>query len=416
MINNYSTVCMVGLGYIGLPTAAILASKGVNVIGVDIDPVAVDKVNRGEIHIVEPGLESVVKRAVNAGTLRATFAPETADAFLIAVPTPFTDDHQADMTFVNAAVKSIAPVLEKDNLVVLESTSPVGTTSKVSALLAELRPDLTFPGPGKENVDVNVAYCPERVLPGRVIEELVENSRIVGGMSEHCSENAVKLYKTFVTGDCIVTNADTAEMCKLTENTFRDVNIAFANELELVCGFLNVNVWDVIRLANLHPRVNILQPGPGVGGHCIAVDPWFIISEAPDHAKLIRQARDVNESKPKQVVEKVKAAAAPLENPTIACLGLSFKPNIDDLRESPALAITEDLAKQSVGTILVVEPNIARLPDQLQAAPNVEFCEISEAMHSADIIVMLVDHEDFFAIKKEQLEGKLVIDTRGVWG
>ena len=348
MNQPFETISIVGLGYIGLPTAAVFASRKIQVIGVDVNQHAVDTINRGEIHIVEPDLDMVVHAAVTEGYLRATTKPEPADAFLIAVPTPFksgpSGDHEPDLAYIEAASKSIAPVLKKGDLVILESTSPVGATEQMAAWLAEARPDLTLPANPRRSADIRVAHCPERVLPGHVLRELVQNDRVIGGMTPKCSEAAARLYKTFVQGECVITNARTAEMCKLTENSFRDVNIAFANELSIICDKLDINVWELIKLANRHPRVNILQPGPGVGGHCIAVDPWFIVSAAPEEARLIRTAREVNDSKPEWVIEKVKLAVAEylMANPdktakdvTIACFGLAFKPDIDDLRESP---------------------------------------------------------------------------------
>ena len=378
---NFKTICIIGLGYIGLPTAAVFASKKIKVIGVDVNQKTVDTINRGQIHIVEPDLDMVVHAAVVEGYLRATTQPESADAFLIAVPTPFKSDqngdHEPDLSYIESSSKFIAPVLKKGNLIILESTSPVGTTEQMSAWLAVARPDLTFPQTHGEASDIRVAYCPERVLPGHVLRELVQNDRVIGGMTPKCSEAAARLYKTFVKGDCVITKARTAEMCKLTENSFRDVNIAFANELSIICDKLDINVWELIKLANRHPRVNILQPGPGVGGHCIAVDPWFIVSQTPDEARLIRTAREVNDRKPEWVIDKVKIAvteylqANPSKNAkdvTIACFGLAFKPNIDDLRESPALKICILLAQYHKGTLLVVEPHIASAPTALQAA------------------------------------------------
>ena len=309
---------MIGLGYIGLPTAAVIASRGIKVIGVDINQHAVDIINQGKIHIIEPDLDALVHEVVRTGKLRATTLVEPADAFLIAVPTPFKGNHEPDLSYVESAARAIAPVLKKGDMVILESTSPVGCTEQMAEWLAQARPDLTFPHQAYEAADINLAYCPERVLPGKVIHELVENDRVIGGMTPHCAARAAELYKTFVKGDCIITNARTAEMCKLTENSFRDVNIAFANELSLICDEQDINVWELIKLANLHPRVNILQPGPGVGGHCIAVDPWFIVAKSPNTARLIRTAREVNDHKPHYVIEKVKAAAARFKNPKIA--------------------------------------------------------------------------------------------------
>lgn len=367
---SFSTLSVIGLGYIGLPTAAAFASRQKTVVGVDINQHAVDTINRGEIHIVEPDLDRVVKTAVAAGYLRATTTPEAADAYLIAVPTPFKGDHEPDMVYVEAAARSIAPVLKKGALVILESTSPVGATEQMAGWLAQMRPDLTFPQQVGEQADINIAYCPERVLPGQVMVELIKNDRVIGGMTPVCSARASELYKIFLEGECVVTNARTAEMCKLTENSFRDVNIAFANELSLICADQGINVWELIRLANRHPRVNILQPGPGVGGHCIAVDPWFIVAQNPEQSRLIRTAREVNDHKPFWVIDKVKANVADClaasnkraSELKIACFGLAFKPNIDDLRESPAMEIAELIAQWHSGQTLVVEPNIHQLP------------------------------------------------------
>lgn len=410
----FSKVSVIGLGYIGLPTAAVIASRGIDVIGVDVNQHAVDTINKGEIHIVEPDLDIVVRSAVMTGKLKATVTPESADAFLVAVPTPFKgDNHEPDLSYIEAAAKAIAPVLEKGNLVVLESTSPVGATEKLSGWLAEARPDLTFPQQKGDGADIKVAHCPERVLPGYVLQELVSNDRVIGGMSKSCSEKSVELYKTFVKGECIVTNSRTAEMAKLTENSFRDVNIAFANELSLISEKLKINVWELIKLSNRHPRVNILNPGPGVGGHCIAVDPWFIVNSCPEESKLIAAARNVNDGKPQWVVEQVKQAADQFKKPVIACLGVAFKADIDDLRESPALDITANLAQDDIGQILVVEPNISDLPNQLAEA-GVELVTLERAMEIANIVVVLVDHKEFKAADKTSFAKKVVIDTRGV--
>lgn len=414
MSKAFQSVAMIGLGYIGLPTAAVLASRGVPVIGVDINQHAVDTINQGRIHIVEPDLEALVHEVVRTGKLRATTKPEAADAFLIAVPTPFKGDHEPDLSYVEAAARSIAPALKKGDLVILESTSPVGTTEQMAQWLAESRSDLTFPHQTGENADISVAYCPERVLPGKVIHELVENDRVVGGMTPRCAARASVLYKIFVKGECIITNARTAEMCKLTENSFRDVNIAYANELSLICDELNINVWELIRLANHHPRVNILQPGPGVGGHCIAVDPWFIVDKSPKTAKLIRTAREVNDHKPHYVIDKVKAAAAKFTNPKIACLGLAFKADIDDLRESPSVDIVLHLKEMRLGELFVAEPHISELPQKL-AGDNLNFSDASEAVAKADIVLLLVNHQAFKEIGMDALRGKVVIDTRGLW-
>ncbi|HGT2707609.1 TPA: UDP-N-acetyl-D-mannosamine dehydrogenase [Pseudomonas aeruginosa] len=417
---SFQTISVIGLGYIGLPTAAVFASRQKKVIGVDVNQAAVDTINRGEIHIVEPDLDMVVHAAVTEGYLRATTSPEPADAFLIAVPTPFKHEHEPDLTFIEAASKSIAPVLKKGDLVILESTSPVGATEQMARWLAEFRPDLTFPQTHGETSDIRVAHCPARVLPGHVLRELVENDRVIGGMSEKCSEAASRLYKIFVKGECIITNARTAEMCKLTENSFRDVNIAFANELSIICDKLDINVWELIRLANRHPRVNILQPGPGVGGHCIAVDPWFIVSKTPDEAKLIRSAREVNDYKPFWVLEKIKLAVADVlqkqpektaRDVSIACFGLAFKANIDDLRESPAIAIAQQVVASHPGRVLVVEPNIEELPEKFSV--NLTLASADSAMQVADVVVLLVDHKEFREIIPHPRQ--LVVDTRGLW-
>jgi UDP-N-acetyl-D-mannosaminuronic acid dehydrogenase len=392
------------------------------VIGVDVNQKAVDIINRGQIHIVEPELDIIVHAAVSAGYLRATTQPEPADAFLIAVPTPFKDDHQPDLDYIESACRTIAPVLRKGNLVILESTSPVGATEQMADWLAQFRPDLTFPQTHGEDSDIRVAHCPERVLPGHVLRELVQNDRVIGGMTPRCSEAASRLYKIFVEGDCVITNARTAEMCKLTENSFRDVNIAFANELSIICDKLDINVWELIRLANRHPRVNILQPGPGVGGHCIAVDPWFIVSKTPDEAKLIRAAREVNDSKPGWVLDKAKVAIAEYlqthpgmtaRDVTVACFGLAFKPDIDDLRESPALEITHHIAQQHPGAVWAVEPNIDELPKDLRG--SIKLTSLDEALDLAHIKILLVDHKQFKGIQRSTPHMEYLIDTRGIW-
>ncbi|MDI9652100.1 UDP-N-acetyl-D-mannosamine dehydrogenase [Burkholderia cenocepacia] len=409
---SFETVSVIGLGYIGLPTAAAFAARRKSVIGVDVSQHAVDTINRGEIHIVEPELDMLVHAAVTQGHLRATTTPEPADAFLIAVPTPFTDGNKPDLSYIEVACRSIAPVLKKGDLVVLESTSPVGATERMAAWLAAQRPDLTFPQQAGERSDIRIAHCPERVLPGHVVRELVENDRVIGGMTRKCGTRAQELYAVFVRGECILTDARTAEMCKLTENAFRDVNIAFANELSVICDQLDINVWELIRLANRHPRVSVLQPGPGVGGHCIAVDPWFIVDSAPEHARLIRTARHVNDDKPHFVVERVRHAASRFREPVIACLGLAFKADIDDLRESPAMKIVETLAEQCDATLLVVEPNVDALPASLDA--KARQCDLHTALAEADVIVILVDHAPFRRMDPVRLQTKVVIDTRGV--
>lgn len=409
---NFETISVVGLGYIGLPTAAVFAARKKKVIGVDVNEHAVTTINRGEIHIVEPDLDMVVHAAVTEGYLRATTKPEPADAFLIAVPTPFKGDHEPDLSYIESASKAIAPVLKKGDLVILESTSPVGATEQMAAWLAEARPDLSFPQTQGENSDVRIAHCPERVLPGHVLRELVENDRIIGGMTPKCSAAAAALYKTFVEGECIITNARTAEMCKLTENSFRDVNIAFANELSIICEKLEINVWELIRLANRHPRVNILQPGPGVGGHCIAVDPWFIVAQSPQEARLIRTARIVNDSKPDLVVEQISLHAKARANNTVYCLGAAFKPDIDDLRESPSVAIIRRLLDAGL-TVKIVEPNIHALPLALddERCSLVSFDECV-ADQGNSLVAILVAHKQFKEC--EQLKGKACLDFCGV--
>lgn len=414
-------LCVIGLGYIGLPTAAIFAARGVRVAGVDVNPDIVRIINEGGIHIVEPELDIVVHAVVSRGMLRAMAKPEAADVFLIAVPTPFKRDHQPDLTHVREAVYAIAPVLAPGNLVILESTSPVGTTEQVNEWLRDARPDLSFPGDDVEEVDVCIAYCPERVLPGHVVRELVDNARVIGGITPACSRRALAVYRIFVEGECVITDSRTAEMCKLTENASRDVSIAFANEISMVCDKLGIDTWELIRLANLHPRVNILDPGPGVGGHCIAVDPWFIVSRAPEQSKLIRSARLVNESKPEWVVGKVERAVedcaeegANAKELKIACFGIAYKADIGDLRESPGMRIVEALAEKYPGQVVVIEPNIEELPVALVNA-GVELLAGDEAVKASQILVLLVDHKPFKAMRGSLPPGKTLIDTKGIW-
>ncbi|KZN68466.1 UDP-N-acetyl-D-mannosamine dehydrogenase [Pseudoalteromonas luteoviolacea] len=424
---SFHTISVIGLGYIGLPTAAMFASRKKKVIGVDVNQSAVDTINRGEIHIVEPELDIIVHAAVTEGYLKATTKPEPADAFLIAVPTPFkdtsnvdgnTDIPEPDLAYVKSACEAIAPVLKKGDIVILESTSPVGATEQMAEWLAEVRADLAFPINGNEEIDINIAHCPERVLPGHVVRELVENDRVIGGMTDACSKRAVELYKTFVVGECVVTNARTAEMAKLTENSCRDVQIAFANELSVICDKLDIDVWELISLANRHPRINILQPGPGVGGHCIAVDPWFIVSKSPEESALIHTARKVNSAKPQWVIDKVKVAIADYlqatpsktaADVTVACYGLAFKADIDDLRESPALEIALELANTHPGNVVAVEPNVESISHQ-----SIELKSISEAEKVADVAVLLVDHSEFKEIKPT-FAPQYLVDTRGIW-
>ncbi|MDW3028000.1 UDP-N-acetyl-D-mannosamine dehydrogenase [Acinetobacter baumannii] len=416
MSNSFKHICVIGLGYIGLPTAATFAAHGIRVTGVDVNQHAVDMINQGKVHIVEPDLDALVRDVVAQDKLSAQLKPTEADAYIVAVPTPFKDDYQPDLKYIEAAAKALAPFLKPGNLVILESTSPVEATEQMSAWLAEARSDLTFPQTHGEQADILVAHCPERVLPGKVLQELISNDRIIGGMTPRCSKAACELYKTFVKGECIETNARTAEMCKLTENSFRDVNIAFANELSIICDKLDINVWELIALANRHPRVNILQPGPGVGGHCIAVDPWFIVAKTPEQARLIRTAREVNDAKPEWVIDQVKIKIAEflqanpaktIQDVTVACYGLAFKPDIDDLRESPALEITKQLAEQGLN-ILAIEPNIDELPVNLPS--NVQLIQL-EDKDKADIHLILVDHKEF---KKITLGSEYLLDTKGI--
>lgn len=406
-------VCVFGLGYIGLPTAAMFAHHGANVVGVDVNKHAVDTINQGKIHIVEPGLEAIVKQAVDNGKLKASLTPVHSDAYLIAVPTPFKgDDHTPDLSYIQAVSEALAPLLEKGDVIILESTSPVGATEQMVAWLAEARPDLTFPKyhePDNE-ADIYIAYCPERVLPGKVVEELIVNDRVIGGMTRQSTLKAKEVYQRFVTGELLATNSRTAEMAKLTENAFRDVNIAFANELSIIADKLDINVWELIELANHHPRVNILQPGAGVGGHCIAVDPWFIVNKSPDEAKIIRAAREINDYKPEWVIEKISAEVDKLktqgvEKPTVAILGLAFKPNIDDLRESPAVNIAKKMLDNKSANVLLVEPNIEQLPPQLIDGT---LTSLQEAVKKADVIAVLVAHDEF---EQLDLSNKNVINV-----
>ncbi|HEY6431653.1 MAG TPA: UDP-N-acetyl-D-mannosamine dehydrogenase [Acetobacteraceae bacterium] len=416
-MDSFARIAVVGLGYIGLPTAAIFAENGVEVVGVDVNAQVVETINAGRPHFGEPNLDALVRRVVEAGKLRAAAQIEPAEAFIIAVPTPLRghgERAQPDVSYVEQAAGAVAPVLRPGNLVILESTSPVGTTERMAAIMAELRPDLSFPHQRGEMAEIQVAHCPERVLPGRILEEVVNNPRVIGGMTRKCAQRALGLYRIVVRGECRVTSARTAELAKLTENAYRDVNIAFANELSFICDRLKINVWDLIAMANLHPRVNILSPGPGVGGHCIAVDPWFIVATNPNEAKLIRTARLINDSKPDFVVAKVRERAEALKHPVIACLGLAYKKDVDDLRESPAVEIVRKLAEAQVGELLVVEPYINRLPVELSEL-GLELHDFDEALERANLVLLLVDHMSFLQVDRDVLKDKFVIDTRGVW-
>lgn len=397
--NGLSHICVVGLGYIGLPTAVMFASSGKKVVGIDIDQRAIDTINKGDAHITEPYLSEAVKAAVDRGALRATNIIEPADAFIIAVPTPFKKgSNEPDLSFVEAAAKTIAPVLKRGDLVILESTSPVGTTEKLVAMLAAVRTDLSFPNEMLGEADILVAYCPERVMPGRILSELKTNTRIIGGITRRCGKAAHELYATFVTADCLIASSSrVAEMTKLAENSFRDVNIAFANELSMICNELDVDVGECIKYANLHPRVNILRPGVGVGGHCIAVDPWFIVHSAPDSARIIRSARVVNQEKTRwvlaQVIQEIQdfMSNKKIKKADVSLLGLTYKPDIDDVRESPALKIAAELAATHEFNIKIVEPNLASLPDELKDIPKISLTEAVEC----DVIVVLVAHKQF---------------------
>jgi UDP-N-acetyl-D-mannosaminuronic acid dehydrogenase len=413
----FSRIGVVGLGYAGLPTAALFAEHGLEVIGVDTDPRVRASLASGRPPFGEPDLDALVRRVVEAGRLRAVAAPEPAEAFIIAVPTPLAGAPEAprpDLGHVEAAARAIAPVLEAGDLVVLESTVPVGTTERVAALLAACRPDLRFPPEAGERADVQVAHCPERVMPGRILHEVVHNARIIGGLTPRCAARAEALYGLVARGERHLTGAREAELAKLAENAFRDVNIAFANELALIAGRLGLDARAVIGLANRHPRVNILEPGPGVGGHCIAVDPWFIVATNPDEAALIRLARRINDARPGQVCAEVRARAAGLVRPAIACLGLAYKRDVDDLRGSPAVEIVRRLAEAGIGELMVVEPHIAALPPEL-AAQGLLLWDLDHALAAADMVLLLVDHAVFRRLDRARLAGRIVVDTRGVW-
>jgi UDP-N-acetyl-D-mannosaminuronic acid dehydrogenase len=440
-VTALSSAAVVGLGYIGLPTAVSLATGGLEVTGVDVNPSIVERVNRGEAPFAEPDLSVAVSGAVAMGRLRAQREMPQADAYVIAVPTPFTMDddvdpgerstprgavpgerppgtpRRADLSYITAAAEAVADVLRGGEVIVLESTAPPGTTRRVSELIAARRPDLHLPHVPDIPPDVHVAHCPERVLPGRIMIEIATNDRVIGGLTPACAARAVELYRTFCHGELIVTDAASAEMAKLAENAYRDVNIAFANELSLVCQRLGLDVWEIRQMANHHPRVEILRPGPGVGGHCIAVDPWFIVEAAPDLARLTAVARAVNDHMPVHTADQIVATSRRFRDPRIACLGLSFKADVGDVRESPAVDITARIAAALPDVkILAVEPNLASLPGRLDDLGNVVLADAEHAIAESDVIALLVDHSCFRAIKKTQLVGKVVYDTRGAWG
>lgn len=404
-------VCVVGLGYIGLPTATLLASRGYQVLGVDVKQHVVDCILSGKAHVAEPDLDILLAAAVSNGNLKVATQVSSAEVFIIAVPTPLNDDKSPDLSAVEAAFDSIAPYLKQNDLVILESTCPVGTTEAMAQRLNSQRPDLCN--------QIYVAYCPERVLPGQILKELVDNDRVVGGITPACTQKAIVFYQTFVQGVCFPTDSKTAELCKLTENSFRDVNIAFANELSMVCDEQGVNVWDLIQLANRHPRVNVLQPGCGVGGHCIAIDPWFIVNQNPEITPLLQAARAVNDSKSQWVLQKIHEAVAAHQaeqgsDPSIACLGITFKANVDDVRESPALEIVANLAEKYPNQVLVVEPNLKTLPTTLQKN-LIHHVSQDQASQEADLLVLLVDHKEFKKPPIHLHKKQTVLDFKGLW-
>ena len=410
-----STICVVGLGYIGLPTAAMLASRGFDVIGYDVNERAVESINAGKPHFYEPDLQMLLSAAVSTGRLRAYTRPSEADYFIIAVPTPFRDGKKPDLSYVEAACDAIAPYLQAGSTIILESTSPVGTTEMVASRLADARPDLIFPR-YKEASDaqIAVAHCPERILPGQMLRELVSNDRIIGGITENCSQRACALYESFVTGRIFTTDARTAEFVKLIENAYRDVNIAFANELSMICDRIGVDVWRAIELANKHPRVSILQPGTGVGGHCIAVDPWFIVDAAPDDARLIKAAREVNERKPDYVFQRVISLADRFKNPVVSCYGITYKPDVDDLRESPSLEIVRRLMQHGGIRVLVCDPLVKHLPSELTSHGDLHLVDADTARQEADIVAFLVGHKPFKRLEFNRYLHKVVVDAAGL--
>ena len=413
-MHEFQKVAVIGLGYIGLPTAALIASRGIQVLGIDTKEDVVRTVASGAIHIAEPDLDGLVQKVVSSGSLVTSTKPQPADVFIIAVPTPIDGSNRPDLTSVNAAVESIMDVLAPGNLVILESTSPIGTTEGIAKRITECRSDLHIDINGKDKACISVAYCPERVLPGRILTELINNDRCIGGITPWCTRRAQRFYKMFVRGACVPTTARAAELVKLTENAFRDTNIAFANELSLICDRFDINVWEVIDLANRHPRVNVLRPGPGVGGHCIAIDPWFIIDSAPDLARVMRTSREVNNSKTALVIEQAQTLIDDHPYANVACCGLTFKANIDDLRESPAMEIALHLAAKYGSRIKVVEPNLRRIPPEFEQF-GAELLGIDEALRSCEIAVLLVDHDEFKMVPLAERRHLDVIDTRGVW-
>lgn len=408
------SVAVVGLGYIGLPTAAVIARSGCNVLGIDVTPHVVETINSGKIHIEEVDLDGLVQGVVSRGLLRASLDFEPCDVFVIAVPTPFKDDHVPDLSYVLEATANVAKVLKAGDTIILESTSPVGTTEQIRDVIADLRPDLEVPGITAGTPNIAIAYCPERVLPGKILEELIKNDRSIGGITPRCARKALAFYKRFVRGECVTTTARAAEMTKLVENSYRDVNIAFANELSMIADDMDLDVWEVISLANRHPRVNILQPGPGVGGHCIAVDPWFIIHGSPEYSPLVKTARNVNDGKIDHVLEQASKMIDTKSAKSIACLGLAFKANIDDFRESPALKIAEKLAKRYGDKIKIIEPYANELPKGFNGS-GAQLIDIDHALDDCDMFITLVDHDIFKSIPLDERSSKIVYDVRGIW-
>ncbi|WP_336972383.1 UDP-N-acetyl-D-mannosamine dehydrogenase [Sphingobium aromaticiconvertens] len=412
-VDTKQKVSVIGLGYIGLPTAALIARGGCQVVGVDVSPHVVETVNSGRVHIEEVDLDGLVQGVVSRGNLRASLDVEPSDVFIIAVPTPVSEDRAPDISYVLKAASTVAPVLKAGDTIILESTSPVGTTEQMRDVIASLRPDLKMPGKGVQG-DIAIAYCPERVLPGRILVELIDNDRCIGGITPRCARKALGFYRQFVRGQCITTTARAAEMVKLVENSFRDVNIAFANELSVIAEGMGIDVWEVIRLANRHPRVNILQPGPGVGGHCIAVDPWFIVHGDPENARIIRTAREVNDAKTDHVVTRASDMVDDYPGEDIACLGLAFKANIDDFRESPAVKVAARLARRYGRRVKLVEPHAQALPMEF-AGTGAELMDLDTALEQCGLFVILVDHDMFKSVPIDERAGKAVYDTRGIW-
>ena len=411
-------VSVIGLGYIGLPTAALLASCGVEVRGIDTNEQLIATINSGKAHIKENYLEDLLTGSIKNGSLFATNTISTSDVYIIAVPTPLKRNNEPDIKYIKQAIKSLASVLVKGNLIILESTSPVGTTEMIAEELSKERRDLVFPTNNQNYpIDINIAYCPERVIPGNTLEELVNNDRIIGGLTKDCANKAEKLYKIFVAGNVCKTTSRVAELCKLTENTFRDVNIAFSNEISMICDNYGIDVWELIKFANMHPRVNLLRPGSGVGGHCIAVDPWFIISDNPKTSKLITSAREVNNYKPKYILtileELLSEEALSPKNTKIACFGITYKPDTDDMRESPSIEIIKYLAQKDYKKIYVVDPNIDHLPENLRAQ-NLFLVDKDSALKDTDVVLMLVSHKEFMNISKNELRDIKYIDTVGI--